>query len=565
MAAESRNSDGGQKRRRNGAPTKASSAADSSSPRQLTLLQSGLLHTTQRRQQARAQVLQDDDIEEADEDEKQSIPSSSSSDPATSSTSTSGAADDSASIPASSSAMFESRASAPSRVRAGAGRSVTRSPPPAPVPPSHNRELNRFEMVVGDDVAFIEYAEQHSGSAHEPLAHARERATVSTLPSVRSSSSACAVCSSSVVWNAYETFVPAPLRRRGLAGRLCDALFAEADKLGVSVAPSCTFIKDTYLSTHPQHHRLIHRKAASTADRTARPSRPPSPSPVSLALAAFPYASLLLPKDAPLPSRYCPLPHHPILGRAHFPKVIAAIALYRASPPTLASLLDLFSALCLVGSHSPEHLSLMQNGLEYLLQRVLSPEERQQLLHSVVPFTLQQIEELPLVFPTASLPLLVASSSSASESVHLSKKEVAVILSCSLFSMHAESKSNRFPVANFHDLFASIGHVALLHQRAQKRGHDAWDRSMAGGNNNIEKLRCMLHYFHCVAQRPASDLQPIITFHRHSVEKNQEDVWMDALSSTAPLPELKVFSTGTIEDDLLPSPSIHLDFANKVS
>jgi hypothetical protein len=194
----------------------------------------------------------------------------------------------------------------------------------------------------------------------------------------------------------------------------------------------------------------------------------------------------------------------------------------------------------------------------------MTEPEREALLEVVIPFTLRQVEDLPLVFPTASVAILKSSSIAASASVHLTKREVAVLLSCSLYSMHAESKSGRFPTANFLDLLASCGHLAAAHTRANKRGDTAFDPSHHSAYNNVEKLRCLLFYFHTVAGRGAEEMEAVITFHRRSIGKRSEDVWMDALESQALLPPFELFSKGTIEDDLLPSPTLHLDFANKV-
>ena len=206
----------------------------------------------------------------------------------------------------------------------------------------------------------------------------------------------------------------------------------------------------------------------------------------------------------------------------------------------------------------------MRQGLRYLLLEVLDPAERDALMDVVIPFALRQLEDLPLIFPTASVSTLPSSTTAASATVHLTKQEVSILLSCSLFSMHAESRSRRYPTANFNDLFVSIAHIGTQQQRAVKRGDVTWDRTTAAGYNNIEKLRSLLFYFRVISQRSAEELTPIISFHRRSVGKVREDVWMDALSSDAPLPEFEVFPDSTIEDDLLPSPSIHLDFANKV-
>ena len=361
------------------------------------------------------------------------------------------------------------------------------------------------------------------------------------------------------MWDAYETYVPAGLRQQGHAAVLCDALFSTAAVHGALVIPSCSYIREHYLPSRPDLLGLLQPQPSFAQRPPARPTVE------SVALSTYPHRALLLSPATPLSPGHCPLPHHPILGRSHFPRVLASIAHYRSfTRPTLPATLDLFQQLAYHGTQDAEQLKHHRAGLRFLLEQLMEDADAEPFLTVVIPFALRQIEDLPLIFPTAAVPILRSSSTAASASVHLTKREVAAILCCSLFSMHAESKSNRYPTANFLDLFASCGHMAAAHVRASKRG-DTFEPTTHVAYNNYEKLRCLFHYFATVALRSAEEMEPIVTFHRRSMGKTGEDVWVEALSSDAQLPPFEMFDTGTIEDDQRSPPSIHLDFANKVN
>jgi len=197
----------------------------------------------------------------------------------------------------------------------------------------------------------------------------------------------------------------------------------------------------------------------------------------------------------------------------------------------------------------------------------MSAVERREFLDHSLPYALQHVHDLPITFPTASLPLLVASPA-GSQSVHYTKHETAAILACSLFSMHAEHRGSghlRFPSANFKELLIATGRLARTHDRAVKRGERDWQRAGRAHNNDIEKLRCMMHYLSVVSRRPLHEMQhTILTFHRRSIADTADELLTTALLSSAPLPAFTPFAPPhTIEDDLVPSHSLHLDFANK--
>ena len=387
------------------------------------------------------------------------------------------------------------------------------------------------------------------------------------------------LCCCRQLWDVYETFVPQSLRSHGLAVRLCDALFSHAQQHGIAIRATCSYVANKYLAERPAMRAIVAPSAAAKRQqarpqdeekKATPPSRPllsPTRSSGVAGLSSlsppYAHASLLLPPSSPLEAHHCPLPHHPVLGRSHFFRILAAIAQYRATSPSLSSVLLLFSSL----SSSPRQFELSRDGLSFMLQRVLSPAERQDFLSSLLPFALQQVEELPLIFPSASLPLLAASASAASSTLHLSKLQVAAILSCSLLSMHAEHRGGglRFSSANFEDLFIAAAQVGRAQLRAERRGDGQWDRSDQSGNNNIEKLRCMLHYLSVTARRSRQELQSaVVSFHRRSVADTRQSLLASLLSSSLPLPPFALFPPpATIEEDLPASQTVHLDFANR--
>ena len=54
----------------------------------------------------------------------------------------------------------------------------------------------------------------------------------------------------------FHTFVPEPLRGRGLAERLCQAAFEYAKSRQLKVIPSCSYVSGAYLKRHPEYVSL---------------------------------------------------------------------------------------------------------------------------------------------------------------------------------------------------------------------------------------------------------------------------------------------------------------------
>ena len=438
---------------------------------------------------------------------------------------------------------------------------------------AHNRSTHRFETGMGSELAYLEYREHRRGSR--------------------------------VVWDIWHTSVPTSLRQRGLAVHLCMAAFTAARNTRTAVVASCTYVSNKFLVDHPEQGDVVvsadgvgngradkqqgtvahspqqqqsrdstPRKTNGTTTRnlytsTSPRSSPLSPSPKSSppppVLDWYSHVSSLLPAGSSLATHHCPLPHHPIIGRSHFPRILADIQRFQSSAPTAASVVLLFVSL--LSRPSEDETGYIRDGLHFLLQHVMTAAERRDFLEHSLPFALQHIHDLPVTFPTGALPLLVASPA-GSQSVHYSKHEIAAILACSLFSMHAEHRGSghlRFPSANFKELLIATGRVARTHDRAVKRGERDWQRTGRAHNNDIEKLLCMLHYFSVVNRRPKHEMQhTIVTFHRRSVADTADEMLATALTSSTPLPAFTPFAPPhTIEDDLVPSHSLHLDFANK--
>lgn len=54
----------------------------------------------------------------------------------------------------------------------------------------------------------------------------------------------------------FSTFVPEPLRGRGLAEQLAKAAFEHAKAQGWHVIPSCSYLSGAYLKRHPEYQPL---------------------------------------------------------------------------------------------------------------------------------------------------------------------------------------------------------------------------------------------------------------------------------------------------------------------
>jgi predicted GNAT family acetyltransferase len=55
----------------------------------------------------------------------------------------------------------------------------------------------------------------------------------------------------------HHTFVPESMRGRGIADRLAAAAFEYAEKNGLKIIPTCSYIKDTFLKKHPEWDRIV--------------------------------------------------------------------------------------------------------------------------------------------------------------------------------------------------------------------------------------------------------------------------------------------------------------------
>jgi uncharacterized protein len=85
----------------------------------------------------------------------------------------------------------------------------------------NNAEAGRFEVRLGDQVAFTEY---------------RLLATGILFP---------------------HTEVPAAFEGKGVGGALVKAGLAFARERGEKVIPACPFVA-AYIARHPEHHELVH-------------------------------------------------------------------------------------------------------------------------------------------------------------------------------------------------------------------------------------------------------------------------------------------------------------------
>jgi hypothetical protein len=95
----------------------------------------------------------------------------------------------------------------------------------SPGPIRHNASLQRFDIEVDNQVAFLSYQ------------HDRGRVILD------------------------HTFVPETLRGRGLAGVLAQAALEAARAEGWRIVPQCSFVA-SYLRRHPQFADLVDRCAS---------------------------------------------------------------------------------------------------------------------------------------------------------------------------------------------------------------------------------------------------------------------------------------------------------------
>ncbi|VDK84342.1 unnamed protein product [Litomosoides sigmodontis] len=166
------------------------------------------------------------------------------------------------------------------------------------------------------------------------------------------------------------------------------------------------------------------------------------------------------------------------------------------------------------------------DALEQLFETVLNETLRVEYLTSVVPFMAKLALQSPSLI-TQSIPILRRGRSG---SVTMSQHQAAALLSHAFFCTFPSRNavSNELPSINFFHLFSL--------------------RSA----NAVEKLRCLLHYFHMVSKKMPTGLLTI---------RRQNDSAKEWSAIHSPLSKLYVSHTGTIEDD--GHGMLQVDFANK--
>ncbi|XP_043214606.1 poly(ADP-ribose) glycohydrolase-like isoform X2 [Amphibalanus amphitrite] len=186
------------------------------------------------------------------------------------------------------------------------------------------------------------------------------------------------------------------------------------------------------------------------------------------------------------------------------------------------------------------------SGLRYFIDEVLADEERHHLFTVTVPQLCRLALRLPELLP-APLPLLARHRS---HSVSLSQLQVASLLAnaflCTFPRRNSARRGQRpaeysnYPDINFNRLFCwSGGRRSGTAGLSQRR---------------VEKLKCLLHYFHRVLRREPTG---VLTFSRRFLSPSELPDWS---ASEARLPALSCHSEGLIEDQL---GSLQVDFANK--
>ena len=185
-------------------------------------------------------------------------------------------------------------------------------------------------------------------------------------------------------------------------------------------------------------------------------------------------------------------------------------------------------------------------GLRYFIDEVLADEERRHLFSVTLPQLCRLALRLPELLP-APLPLLARHRH---RSVTLSQLQVAALLAnaffCTFPRRNAAKRGEKpaeystYPDINFNRLFAWSG---------GRRSATA-----ALPPRRVEKLKCLLHYFHRVLRREPTGL---ITFTRRYLRPAELPDWA---AVTAPLPSLRCHSDSLIEDQ---QGMLQVDFANK--
>ncbi|CAF0994283.1 unnamed protein product [Adineta steineri] len=173
------------------------------------------------------------------------------------------------------------------------------------------------------------------------------------------------------------------------------------------------------------------------------------------------------------------------------------------------------------------------NSLEKLINEIYSIDERRHFMSTVLSNICSLALNVGLVCPQPP-PLLRTGSN---RSVTMSQKQVASLLACSFFCLFPNrsyskhrNKFSSFPHANFISLY--------------KTGHP----------KNIEKLKCILHYFRRITEEMPNG---VITIRRFSLPKQYLPLWHKSHTS---LCDLHLTTSKKIEEV---QNTLQADFANK--
>lgn len=182
------------------------------------------------------------------------------------------------------------------------------------------------------------------------------------------------------------------------------------------------------------------------------------------------------------------------------------------------------------------------------------PSIRFSFFEQILPFIQGMILELPNLFPSATLPLSLRQKQ---QTIDLTRKQIACLLACSLFSLFENQpwRENQFNYPNFDLLF------------------DHFTKSPV----TLEKTKCILYYFQRMHERVLAKNEgtkgfrpdDIVRFHRRVLSKTLKEFEMELenVDEKTSLSSIQVFPNGTIEDDTFTNskqvPSLQADFANK--
>ncbi|XP_037076309.1 poly(ADP-ribose) glycohydrolase-like [Pollicipes pollicipes] len=185
------------------------------------------------------------------------------------------------------------------------------------------------------------------------------------------------------------------------------------------------------------------------------------------------------------------------------------------------------------------------SGLRYFIDEVLCDRERDHLLRTTLPRLARLALRLPEVL-RQPVPLL---SRRRAHSLSFSQLQVAALLAnaffCTFPRRNAVKRGDRqaeyssYPDINFNRLYAGSKSRGTAGQLSPRR---------------IEKLKCLMHYFHRVLEREPTGA---VTFSRRYLSEPQLPAWA---GSSVPLGAMCCQSDGLIEDQ---EGMLQVDFANK--